>query len=224
VLEKSFNSWRAFLMAFDQGVPFPLELSALTPKSGWSTTVVMMTGGSEQRNANFSDARRTYDASTAATLTLAELQSIQKHFNARRGRARSFALRDRSAFRAATDLFGTGDGVTTTFQLSVVSGDSANAYGREIYVPETGTVSIFDNGSPVSPTITYTGANGGRVVFAVAPTAGHLLTWSGDYWIPVRYDIDEFPDSKLFIWTTGTAGLAEGPSIPMIEVRYTDEF
>lgn len=209
---------------FDSGVPFPLELAALTPKTNWQTTVVMMAGGSEQRNAGWSDARRRYDATTAPTLTLTSLQSVEKHFNARRGRTRSFALRDRSSFRATTELFGTGDGVTTTFQLSVVSGDSGNAYTREIYLPENGTVSIFDNASPVSPTITYTGANGGRVVFGIAPTAGHLLTWSGDYWIPVRYDIDEFPDSELFVWTSGTTGLVKGPSIGLIEVRYTDEF
>lgn len=212
-------------------MPFPVELASLTPKTTWSDTVVMMGGGSEQRNQNWNDARRRYDASTAQTLTLATLQTIEKHFNARRGRTRSFPLRDRSSFRASTEVFGTGDGATTTFQLRVASGDSGNAYVREIYLPESGTISVFDNATPVVEgagagkfTVPYSGSTAGLVTFGTAPVAGHSLTWSGDYWIPVRYDISEFPDSKLFVWTTGTAGLVSGPSIPMIEVRYTDEF
>jgi uncharacterized protein (TIGR02217 family) len=209
-------------MASFDSVPYPFELSALTSKTTWSTTIAMMGGGSEQRAALWSDARRQYDAGRAI-MSLSDHVTGEKFFNARRGRARAFPLRDRTAFHATTELFGLGDGVTTIFQLSVVSGDSGNAYTREIYLPESGTVSIFDNASPVSPTITYTGANGGRVVFSVAPTAGHSLTWTGDYWIPVRFQVDEYPDSKLFIWTTGTTGLVEGPTIPMIEIRYTDE-
>lgn len=209
-------------MALDN-VPFPLELSALGIHTTWRTDVVELGGGNEQRSVLWSDARRRYDANNP-TLTLVQYQQIEKHFNARRGRGRSFPLRDRSSYHASTEAFGTGDGVTTTFQLSVASGDSGNAYNREVYLPETGTVSIFDNASPVSPTITYTGANGGRVVFGVAPTAGHVLTGTYDYWIPVRYDIDELSNPELFIWRSDGTGLVQGPSIPLIEVRYVSEF
>lgn len=218
-------------MAFDSGYPFPIELAALTPRTTWSDTVVMMGGGSEQRNQNWNDARRRYDAATANTLTLATFHLVEKHFNGRRARTRSFALRDRSSFRASAEAFGTGDGATTTFQLRIASGDAGNAYGREIYLPESGTVSVFDNATPVVEgsgagkfQLAYTGATGGLVTFGTAPVAGHSLTWSGDYWIPVRYDLMEFPSAELFMWTSGTAGLVHGPSIPLIEIRYTDEW
>lgn len=218
-------------MAFDSGYPFPLELAALTPQTMWSDTVVIMGGGSEQRNQNWNDARRRYDASTAQTLTLANLLIIQNHFNARRARTRTFALRDRSGFRASVETIGTGDGATTTFQATVASGDGGNAYGREIYLLESGTVSVFDNGSPVTEgagagkfSVPYSGATAGLFTFGTAPVAGHIITASFDYWVCVRYDLTEFPPAELFIWTSGTSGLVKGPSLPLIETRYPDEF
>lgn len=214
-------------MAFDAGVPFPLELAALTPKTTWSTTVAMMGGGSEQRNQNWNDARRRYDASTAQTLTLASLQLIEKHFNARRGRTRAFALRDRSSFRATTEALGTAGGIGSTMQLQVAGGDSLNAYNREIYLPETGTLHVFANAVEKTETthwtMAYTGATAGTLTW-VGNFSGQSITATFDYWIPVRHDLDEFPDSRLFHWTSGTTGLVEGPSIPLIEVRYSDEF
>lgn len=219
------------MSSFDN-TPFPYELAALTPKSTWASTVVTMGNGSEQRAVLWTDARRRYDASTQPTMTLAVLQAIEKHFNGRKGRGRSFPLRDRSAFRGTAETIGTGDGSTTVFQLTVASGDSGNAYGREIYLPESGTLSVFDNGTPVVEgagagkfTAVYAGggANGGKVTFGTAPVNTHIITATFDYWIPVRYDLDEFPDARLFVWVTGTQGLVSGPSLPMIEVRYTDE-
>lgn len=214
-------------MAFDSGVPFPLELAALTPKTTWSNTVAIMGGGSEQRNQNWNDARRRYDASTAATLTLVSLHLVEKHFNARRGRTRSFALRDRSSFRATTEPLGTAGGIGSTMQLQVAGGDSGNAYNREVYLPESGTVRIFANAVEKTETthwtMAYTGATAGTLTW-VASFAGQSITATFDYWSCVRYDLDEFPDSELFVWTTGTTGLVRGPSLPLIETRYPDEF
>ncbi|HEX5704882.1 MAG TPA: DUF2460 domain-containing protein [Pyrinomonadaceae bacterium] len=217
-------------MAFDNQV-FPLSLSALTPRSGWSTTVVELGGGTEQRNVNWSDARRQYDAKLAENFALTDFIAVEKFFNARRGRGRSFPLRDRSSFRATAEALGTGDGSTTTFQLKVAGGDASNAYQREIYLPETGTYTIYDNGTPVVEGVgagkfqlALTGATAGLVTFGTAPIAAHVLTATFDYYIPVRFDLDNFPDATLFIWTTGTTGLVKGPSIPLIEVRYASEF
>lgn len=209
-------------MAFDNQL-FPLELAGLTPKTTWQTTVIVMASGAEQRNVGWSDARRMYDASTAPNLTLANFRLIEKHFNARRGRGRSFPLRDRACFSAATEAFGTGDGSTTAFQLSIADGDAGNAYTREIYLIEAGTYSIFDNGTPV-----VEGAGAGKfqlslttgiVTFGTAPVAGHALTWTGQFYVPVRFDLDFFPDAKLFVWVSGTQGLVSGPSINLIETR-----
>lgn len=210
--------------------PFPKELASISVKSTWSNVVSIMGGGSEQRAVLWSDARRRYDAATAGFMSLADYFLIEKHFNGRRGRGRSFPLRDRTAFRATTETIGTGDGSTVAFQLTVASGDSGNAYGREIYLPESGTYTIYDNGSPVTEGAGAgkftmgTGANGGLVTFGTAPVLGHVITATFDYFIPVRYDVDSLPDFTEIIWTTGTSGLVQGASIPMIEVRFADEW
>lgn len=217
------------MSSFD-AVVFPKELASISVKSRWMTQVVIMGSGSEQRAALWNDARRNYDAATAGFMSLADYLLIEKHFNGRRGRGRSFPLRDRTAYRATAEPFGVGDGATTQFQLSVASGDSGNAYGREIYLPETGTYSIFDNGLPVTEGAGAgkftmgTGATGGLVTFGTAPVAAHIVTATFDYFIPVRYEVDQLPDYETIIWTTGTSGLVKGTSIPMLEAKYQDEF
>lgn len=212
-------------MAFDNAV-FPLELSALGIQTAWSTTVVELGGGNEQRNINFGDARRHYDANTP-TLTLAQYLQIEKHFNARRGRGRSFPLRDRSSFRAATEALGTAGGAASTMQLVVASGDASNAYAREVYLPESGTLHVYANAvektEGVDWSMAYTGATAGTLTW-INSFSGQSITWSGDYYIPVRYDLDQLSGPELFIWTSGTTGLVQGPSIPLIEVRYANEF
>ena len=212
-------------MAFHNQV-FPLELSALTPKTSWKTTVTELGGGGEQRAGLWSDARRRYNASNP-TLTLANYLLVEKHFNARRGQLFSFPLRDRSSFTATTEALGTAGGAGSTMQLRIASGDATNAYNREIYLPESGSIHVFANAVEKTETtdwtLAYTGSTAGTLTW-VNSFSGQSITWTGQFWIPVRYEIDEMPDSKLFKWTTGTTGLVEGPDIPLIEVRFASEW
>ena len=207
--------------------PFPKELAALSVKSHWMNSVVIMGSGSEQRAVLWGDARRRYDGATAANMTLADYFLIEKHFNARRGRGRSFPLRDRTSFRALTESLGVAGGIGSTMQLAVASGDSGNAYSREIYLPESGTIHVYadavEKTQTTDWTLAYTGATAGVLTWVTNQT-GKTITWSGDYWIPVRYDVDSLPDFEEIQWTTGTSGIVKGASIPLLEVRYTDEY
>lgn len=210
---------------------FPLTLSAIDSNDTWDNTIVVLAGGGESRNINWSDSKRIFDAKTAANLTIPNLNTIRKHFNSMRGSGFSFPLRDRSLYQAATEAFGVGDGVTTAFQLSINDGASINAYNREIYLPESGTMHIFDNANEITQAagagncvITYTGSTAGIVTFGTAPVAAHVLTWTGNFYLPVRYNLKSFPNASLFIWTASGVGVVQGPSIPMSEVRYPGEF
>lgn len=184
-------------------------------------------GGGEQRNVNWSDARRRYDASLAENFQLTEFITVEKFFNARRGRGRAFPLRDSTSFRATTQALGTAGGNGSTMQLVVAYGDAGNAYTREIYLPETGTVHVFANAvektEGVHWSMAYSGATAGTLTW-LASFSGQTITATFDYFVPVRFDIDEFPDAQLFIWTSGTTGLVKGPSLPLIEIRYAGEF
>lgn len=212
-------------MAFDFSL-FPVALQALGVDSVWSTTVTEMGGGNEQRNINWNAIRREYDALTGI-ITQANFDAVQQHFNARRGQGYSFPLLDRSFFQVTTPaLIGTGDGANKDFQLSLPLGDAVRAYSYQVYLPIQTTVAIFDNGGAttegVTWTVPYTGATAGLVHFATAPVAAHLITATFQYYIPVRYNMDQL-NSKLFVWNANIK-LFEGPELPLREVRYLSEF
>lgn len=211
---------------------FPVELASIDSGDTWEGSITELGGGGEQRNVAWSDSKREFDAATAENLTLVTLNSIRKHFNAMRGAVGfSFPIRDRSFYKATTEAFGLGDGSTTTFQLTVNDGNSDNSYNREIYLIDAHP-SIFDNATPVTEgagagkfTVELTGANAGKVTFGTAPVTGHILTWTGIFYLPVRYATKRFPGMKLFIWDSVTGlGVAQGASIPLIEVRYPGEY
>lgn len=112
-------------------------------------------------------------------------------------------------------------------QLVVASGDAGNAYAREIYLPESGTVRIFANAVEKAETtdwtLAYSGSTGGTLTWVTDQT-GKSITATFDYYIPARYLVDELPGAELFIWTTGTSGIVKGPSIPIMEVRFASEY
>jgi len=205
---------------FDDAL-FPVELAALHSGASWTTVVTTLKNGAEQRIQLWNDARRRYDAGLGIS-TLAQLQTTHKHFNGRRGRTRSFPLTDRSLDRVSNEQFGTGDGATAAFQLLLNEGDASNAYNREIYLPKTGTLivkvatvtkteGVHYNVNYATGVVTFTGGN--------IPSGGQAITWTGEFFVPVRYDIDEFPSFELFVFNSDGTGLVNGPSIPMIEVR-----
>lgn len=206
---------------------FPVELAALSSGDEWAGTIVELGGGHEQRNLAWSDSKREFDAKTAPNLTLATLHTIRKHFNAVRGQTFSFPLRDRSFFQATTEALGTGGGIGSTNQLTINDGNATNAYNREIYLPESGTIHIFANAvektEGVDWTLAYTGATGGLVTWLTS-VSGQTLTWTGNFYLPVRYAISRFPSLELFIWNSGGTGLVQGASLPLKEVRYGSEF
>jgi uncharacterized protein (TIGR02217 family) len=205
---------------------FPRELSAISSGSRWNNTIVTLGSGAEVRNINWSDARRRFNASNP-TLTLAQLRTIEKHFNARRGSGRSFPLLDRSFFQATTEPLGTAGGIASTMQLTINDGDASNAYNREIYLPKTGTIHIFANAVEKAETtdwtLAYSGATAGTLTW-VTNQSGASITWTGEFYVPARYEMMEFPDSRLFLWRSDGTGLVEGPEIPLVEVRYPSEF
>jgi uncharacterized protein (TIGR02217 family) len=206
-------------MSFLDSAIFPLEAGRLRASSGWNTTIVRTGGGSEQRNGNYTDALRRYDAALGIK-TLANYQTLEKFLNAVRGRLHGFRFLDRSNYLVSTaEAFGTGTGAQTAFQLTKNDGNASNAYNREIYKPITGTIAIFDNAVLKTETTHYTiNYNTGVVTFLVAPVAAHVLTWTGEFHVPVRFDVDELPDMELFEFYANGVGMAQA-SVPMCEIR-----
>lgn len=205
---------------------FPKAIASISGGPSWVTDVIRYGNRAEQRVALQGDARRRYELSLAH-ITDAEYRSIVKHHNARRGKLHSFPLDDLMFNSVTAEPFGTGGGIGSTNQLTLNEGDASNAYNREIYLPKSGTIQIRANGNlkteTTDYTIAYSGATAGLVTW-VTSVSGQTLTWTGNFYVPVRYDLDELPSPEL-IGIRGTTGIVRGPqSIALVEVDYPAEW
>lgn len=166
---------------------------------GFRTTVITAISGIEQRTSDWDSCRGHWDIGYGISGTSA-LATVIAVFRACMGKAFSFVFRDWSDYTATTEAFGTGDGVETEFQLiktyssiNYSTSAVARSYVRNIVKPIESTLVIKDNGSTVNPS-DYSISNG-LVTFDTAPTSTHALTWSGEFDVPVRFDIDDLPVS-----------------------------
>ena len=118
------------------------------------TQIVVLGSGREERNSNWADSRRLYNAGYGIK-TLDDLYQVMEFYEERRGRLHGFRWKDRldhksckpSKTTAPTDqVIGTGDGVLTSFQLSKTYGSAFSPWQRDIVKPVTGTVRVAVNG------------------------------------------------------------------------------
>lgn len=173
----------------------------------YSTDIVSVASGFEQRNVNWSAARARYDIGTGIR-TREQMAEVIAFFRARKGRAYGFRFRD------WTDFEGTGQAMlattsTTVWQLvrRYPSGPSEDV--RAITKPETGTVIVRVNGTIVAGlSIDHLT---GRVTFPSAPAAQPYADFRFD--VPCRFDTDHLP-------VVATAfHLQQISSIAIVEIR-----
>lgn len=208
-------------MAFDNDAVLPLEAKAERITPTWQVTRAQVGGGGTVRNSWWSDPLHRIEVDFGI-ITLASYESFKKHFNGRRAGTRGWPYLSRSKFQATAEAVGTGDGSTAAFQLKIADGDSFNAYTREIYkvvaLSETvfvdaaqktrGTHYNIDNNTGI---ITFTGGN--------IPTGGQIITWSGQFYIPVTYLSESIDDMELFMWVSGGTQLVSLNGVQLMECR-----
>lgn len=199
---------------FDE-VEFPEELlsygSSLGPE--FNTTVVVAKSGREKRAQNWEDCRVTWDAASVIN-TMEQWNMLSAFFRNRKGKARGFRFRDLSDSECDHGPLGsgTGNGVLTQFQMGKIYEDHLYYTLRKIYKPHTSTVEVFVNG--VKQTSGYTvNANTGIVTFTSPPSNGALLTWSGVFSIPARFDTDNLKGT-VEDFDQVTCG-----SVPIVELK-----
>ena len=96
------------------------------------------------------------------------------------GQLSDFLYLDPNDNQANAQFFGIADGTTTQFQLV-----RAIATGSDIVQNLNGAPTLYDNGTVIASG--YTISSTGIVVFSVAPTAGHVLTWTGSFYYRTRF-------------------------------------
>lgn len=123
-----------------------------------------------------------------------DLRKIVGLFNQMQGQTNTFLYED-SAFNSVTAYpFGTGDGITRTFQLIAGNNNVDGPFGFEIVqaVQPTPAIQIYDNGVLVS-SANYSVGPTGIVTFpspGSPPASGHTLTWTGKFYYNCRFDED----------------------------------
>lgn len=188
-----------------------------------STTITVASSGDEGRNKNWQHPLRKLKLPALEARLWPVIRDLQKHFLVMGGPFNSWPFRDPFDFASIDILapneptttvlqrvtggdqaFGTGDGLTRTFQLTKTyeRGVAAN-YVRPIGLPLLSSLIIWDNGAPAASNAVS--RPGGLVTFDAAPAAGHALTWGGLFDIAVRFEADDSLDQVVAAFQVGGA-------------------
>ena len=149
-----------------------------------------------------------------------DFEELLAFFNARRGRLRGFRFRDWTDYQAEAEVClqyndlstAQGDGIEVEFQLAKLYDDANqafNPYRRVVKKPvlespdpdadpddsaalvylDTGSGPVLQDRNPVGDYSLDTSS--GKVTFNAPPPLGAVVTWSGRFDVPVRFDADE---------------------------------
>lgn len=161
----------------------------------WKTLVRQAASGCELRSTLMSTPRWRYVLSFEFLREgrgRDELQQIVGLFNACRGAWGTFLYLDPHDNAVSGAQFGSGDGITTEFQL-------ARPYGGfvEPIAALAGTPAIYKGGVLQASPSNYSVTPSGRVSFVVPPAPGVALTWSGSFYWRCRFAQDEIETEKF---------------------------
>lgn len=196
-------------------VSFPLAIGReASVQTITSTAVAASAGGREQRNAEWAEARLSFDAGPGVRSD-ADLALLLAFFRARRGPAQAFRFRDPLDQSSSNpgdgpsgldQMIGRGDGLRTRFPLVKHYGDVT----RRITRPVTGTVRVAIDGVETGA---WTLGQLGVVELDAPPADGAPVTAGFVFDVPVR-----FAEDRLNI-DRATFAAGEAVSVPLIEVR-----
>lgn len=204
-------------MSFDN-IVFPLIVERCSVAPEYNTTIITAGNGSEQRFGNWQDARLTFNAGMGVR-SIADLHKLIDFFRARKGRLRGFLVKDLSDYQAIGEPFGVGTGTQRYFQLIKTYGDAENVDIRKIIRPTEGTVTVYRGAVLMSDPADYTvNFSTGVVTFTVAPAAGQVLTWFGDFYIPCRFAEDKLPVDEIFFDMVENKAAGGIPDVVMVEI------
>lgn len=177
----------------------------------FKTRIVEMKSGRERRNAGIANARHSFTV-PFNNIPQENYYLIKQMHLVCRGMLHAFKFRDELDYTATDEVFGTGDGTETVFQLRKISTIDNVSYIRDTFVIQPGS-EILVNGSTATHTVDL---DRGLVTFAAPPANGAALsgTWEFDLW--VRFNQDDLPfsiDNRNAI--NGSVSLTELPPPPL---------
>jgi uncharacterized protein (TIGR02217 family) len=186
----------------------------------FSTSIVELASGYEQRNVNWSQARARYNLGSGVK-SENDLALIAAFFLARRGRAYGFRFKDFADYKSSApsagvtaldQIIGMGDGVAVDFPLFKTYASGAETFVRSITKPVENTVIVALDGVEIASGWEVD-LTTGVVTFDDPPGADVTVTAGFEFDVPVR-----FADDALDI-SAETFGAGQAPDIPIVEIR-----
>lgn len=209
-------------MAFHE-IRFPANLSfGSVGGPERRTEIVTLANGFEERNTPWAHSRRRYDAGVGLR-SLNDVETLIAFFEARAGQLHGFRWKDWSDYKSCApsatpgledQLIGTGDGVTTVFQLQKTYVSGLQSYTRPVRKPVAGTVIAAVSEDPKIAGLEFTvNVETGEVTFTLPPDLGTRVTAGFEFDVPVRFDSD--------LIQTSVASFQAGdvPNVPIVEIR-----
>lgn len=205
---------------------WPLEASRLGAAPGFLTFIATSLAGKEVRNPQ-SERRLKFNAG-AGIKTLANVQLLIAWHAAMEGSLQVFLIKDWLDFEATTvaaSLYNSGGvsvstqgastvtSTSTIFQLEKWYTVNSRVYKRRIRTPKSAIAVYFDGVlKTVATHYTVDYDTGLLTVVSGSPT---LVTWTGEFYVPVRFEDDALP-LDLLIYASG-GGVGEVADVPLIE-------
>ena len=184
----------------------------------FSTRVNKTGNASEQRNINWDYAIWKGQLGERMLLTK-QMDTLLAFFHARRGKAVGFRHKDWADYKA-TRAQGTLESIPNSgfgYQLFKTYPTSAGVPPkRKILKPVDGTVQVFDAGTNAVIAANVDYATG--VVHLQQAPAG-LLSWSGEFDVPVRFDVDELLPQFMQHDPSTQQSLFQVFSLPIVELK-----
>lgn len=180
----------------------------------YATVIVSVSSGAEQRVQQWSVGRLKWNLQQAG-LQPTEVAYLVQFFRARGGRARGFRFKDWTDYTVTSQALA-NPYPATTMQLVKTYTDTGITETRTILKPVSGTVTVYQNGVALILGTDYTlDITTGIVTFLGShPVSGAAYTWTGQFDVPVRFDVDHLQTSI----EPGLYGSVQ--SIPLVELIY----
>lgn len=176
----------------------------------YSTRIVRLKSGVERRNAEWSFPLGKY-AVIYNNLDAADHAAVIAAHHACMGSLIGFRFKDFSDYTATDNNVGTGTGSPTEYQLRRAYTMGSITQYRPIYKPVEDTVVIKVDGE-VDETATVDYETG---IVAVDAEIGEVITWSGQFDVPVRFASDEIG----FAYNNYSGGPILTSNVDLVEIR-----
>ncbi len=188
---------------------------------GFKTTVVNSFGGFEQRFANWSTVRGTWQLSYGIQ-TKTDFSTVRDAFYVQRAMLDGFRFKDWSDFELPDQQIALGDDSTTVFQVFKQYAFGAVTYDRDLRKIVAGTEVVRLDGVVKADPADYSiDDDTGLITMVVAPasTGGgggggeEILSVLCEFDVPVRFDMDDF------VVTLSTFQAGAIPNVPIVELK-----